>query len=218
MINTCMKLNTQIDFAITTYCQARCRSCQRTNPDTGEHNDWLTPTHMSYTVFDNLLNKIPHNLYAAQFCGELGDPMMHPKVTNFIDRAFEHPNLSHLVINTNGGLRTPDWYTMMGEKYENNLQICFGIDGMSHDSNWKYREGVDWQRAMQNMLAFKQAGGDTEWHFIIFDWNWQEVEEMYNFSREHDIELVVKYNSRMFGKISDENKVKCDKLLARMNT
>ena len=24
----------QTDFAITTYCQAKCRSCQRTNPDT----------------------------------------------------------------------------------------------------------------------------------------------------------------------------------------
>ena len=213
-----MKLDTQIDFAITTYCQARCRSCQRTNPDTGEHNDWLTPTHMSYTVFDNLLNKIPHNLYIAQFCGELGDPMMHPKITDFTNRAFAEPSVKTVVINTNGGLRTPDWYTMMGEKYGNNLQICFGIDGMSHDSNWKYREGVDWQRAMKNMLAFKQAGGDVEWHFIIFDWNWQEVEEMYNFSREHDIDIIVKYNSRLFGKISDENRIKCDKLLARINT
>lgn len=218
MINTHMDLSTQIDFAITTYCQARCRSCQRTNQDTGEPEDWLTITHMPYDVFDNTLKKCPHDLYVVQFCGELGDPMMHPNITNFIDRTFEHPNLKHVVINTNGGIRTPDWYTAIGKKYGNDLQICFGIDGMSHDSNWKYREGVDWQRAMDNMVAFKQAGGNSEWHFIIFEWNWQEVEEVYNFSRKHDIDIMIKYNSRPFGLISKENKIQCDKLLARMTT
>jgi len=58
MLNISMEINTQIDFAITTYCQAKCRSCQRTNEDTGEVNSWLTPTHMSYTVFDNIVNNI----------------------------------------------------------------------------------------------------------------------------------------------------------------
>lgn len=211
-----MDLNTEIDFAITTYCQAKCRSCQRTNQETGEQEDWLTPTHMSYTVFDNLLNGIPHDLYTAQFCGELGDPMMHPEITKFVDRIFAHPNVRRLVINTNGGLRSPSWYTMMGEKYGNKLQICFGIDGMSHDTNWKYREGVDWQRAIDNMMAYKSAGGGTVWHFIIFDWNWYEVYMAYDFSIKHDIELILKYNYRDYGLISDKNKIECNKVLARI--
>jgi hypothetical protein len=216
MINTCMKLNTQIDFAITTYCQAKCRSCQRTNEDTGEVNSWLTPTHMSYPVFDNILNKSPHDLYMAQFCGELGDPMMHPRITDFVDRIFDHPNLVSLLINTNGGLRTPDWYATMAEKYGRKLQMFFGIDGMSHDTNWKYREGVDWQRAMDNMVAFNQSGGRTEWHYIIFDWNWQEVQQAYDFSLEADIEIAFKYNYRKHGLISKENKIECNKILSRI--
>jgi len=213
MLNISMEINTQIDFAITTYCQAKCRSCQRTNEDTGEVNSWLTPTHMSYTVFDNILKKAPSNLYIAQFCGELGDPMMHPKITDFTNRAFAEPSVKTVVINTNGGLRTPDWYTTMGEEFGGDLQIIFGIDGMSHETNWKYREGVDWQRAMDNMLAFTASGGNAGWHFIIFDWNWQEVQDAYNFARQIRIPITIKYNNRDFGLISDENRIKCNELL-----
>ena len=142
--------------------------------------------------------------------------MMHPKITDFTNRAFAEPSVKNVVINTNGGLRTPDWYTTMGEKFGGDLQIIFGIDGMSHETNWKYREGVDWQRAIDNMLAFAAAGGNAGWHFIIFDWNWQEVHNAYNFARQIRIPITIKYNNRDFGLISDENKIKCDELLESM--
>ncbi len=219
MLNTSMIIEpkfVQNDFAITTYCQAKCRSCQRTNPLTGETADWLTPTHMTYELFDQIVNNCPSNLTIAQFCGELGDPMMHPQITDFVDRIFSKESIRRLIINTNGGLRDPEWYTKVGNKYGTKLFICFGIDGMSHDSNWKYREGVNWQRAMDNMIAFSKTDADTEWHFLIFEWNWHEVEEAYNFAKKHNINIIFKFNRRELGQISSENKKACEKILEKL--
>ena len=44
-----------IDFALTTYCQARCRSCARTNHDTGEKIDWLKLEHMDINLYKTLI-------------------------------------------------------------------------------------------------------------------------------------------------------------------
>ena len=41
----------RFDFALTTYCQAKCRSCARTNEVTGDKEDWLELKHMDLGIF-----------------------------------------------------------------------------------------------------------------------------------------------------------------------
>lgn len=210
-----MKIN--YDFAITTFCQAKCRSCTRTDPDspTGETSKWLTPHHMNYDVFKNILSgsrRLKDNNKYIQFCGELGDPMMHPRVNDFIETALEYGNKVH--VNTNGGLRQPKWYEYLAQKYSDDLRIKFGVDGIDHDTNWLYREGVDFDRAMRNMKAYFGAGGEGEWHFIIFDWNWHQIPAAKRIATEEiGCEIFFKFNGRDFGKIRDENKEHAYKLL-----
>ena len=207
------------DFAITTYCQAKCRSCCRTDNITGNTIDWLTPTHMSYDVFNNILdNSSDINLHRLEFCGELGDPMMHPNIEQFLDRAATQ--VDYVAINTNGGLRNPEWYTHAAKKYwrgptPHKLKIVWGIDGMSHDTNWKYREGVDWKRAMDNMTAWFDNNGWGEWHFLIFEWNWHEIPAAYEYAKEHNIDLYFKINRRPHGLITNESRQKVNKLLEK---
>ena len=43
------------DFALTTYCQAKCRSCARTNQETGEKETWVPLQHMKLDVFEKRL-------------------------------------------------------------------------------------------------------------------------------------------------------------------
>jgi hypothetical protein len=202
----------QIDFAITTYCQAKCRSCARTNLETGEKESWLELKHMDLNVFKNTLNNSPDvNLNEIEFCGEFGDPMMHPQIDNFIETALEFT--PEVRISTNGGLRTPDWYEKIAKKYGDSLEINFSIDGASHDVNWKYREGVDWYRAMDNMTSYIKASGRGNWWFIIFEWNHHQLLEASKLAKDINIEMVFKYNDRLFGLITPESKIKADAII-----
>lgn len=204
--------NHSIDFALTTYCQAKCRSCARTNQYTGEKESWLQLKHMDLDVFRQTLESSP-NVHIAdiEFCGEFGDPMMHPQIDKFIETALEFaPSVR---ISTNGGLRTPDWYESIAKKYKNRLEINFAIDGATHDVNWMYREGVDWHRAIDNMTSYMSAGGWGSWWFIIFEWNWHQIPEANSLANDIGIELMVRYNNRDFGLITPESRIKADAII-----
>jgi len=155
------------DFALTNYCQSRCRTCPRTNKETGNPEDWLVLRHVPFEKFKKNTLGFSKDIDSIKFCGATGDPMMHPDITKFIDHAL---TLTYSVrINTNGGIRSPEWYTKMGNKYGERLKIVFSIDGIDHDTNWKYREGVDFKKAWNNMVAYCNSGGTAHWDFLVFE-------------------------------------------------
>lgn len=191
-----------LDFAITTYCQAKCRSCMRTNERTGETASWLKPAHMTYEDFDLMLNNSRDvTLHKLEFCGELGDPMMHPDISRFVDRGFKQA--TKININTNGGLRQPKWYKIHARVYDD-LNIEWAIDGTDHNTNWMYREGVDFERAFTNMQTWFENGGHGNWHFLIFEWNVGHIAYAAKMAKENDIPICFKINHREFGKIRDD--------------
>lgn len=204
----------EIDFALTTYCQARCRSCARTNETTGKKEDWLELKHMDLNVYKRIVET--SDIFADKdnievtYCGEFGDPMMHPLVNDFIE--YTAPRVNILIINTNGGLRKPEWYAEMAQKYSN-LRINWGVDGADHDTNWLYREGVDWQRAMDNMRAWFSNTDNGSWQFLIFDWNWHQIPEAKRLAEEMGCEIEFKFNQRSWGLISNENRTAAYALL-----
>lgn len=161
---------------------------------------------MDLNVFRTTLEAAKMDIHSIQFCGEFGDPMMHPDVEQFVEAALRHSE--KVQINTNGGLRSPDWYQRMAEKYPQVLSIKWGIDGTDADTNSKYREGVDWHRAMANMRSWFSAGGAGSWHFIVFDWNWHQIPEAQSIAADIGCKLDIKVNGRSWGKITPDNLVK----------
>lgn len=201
-------------LSISTYCQAKCRSCLRTNESTGEPEDWLKPAHMSVSAVQNLVtgeyfkkNEMGYIL----FCGELGDPMMHPDIEEIIDICLGA--VPRIEIATNGGLRQPDWYEKIAKKYGNRIHIKWAIDGTDHKTNWKYREGVDFKRAMSNMKTWIKNGGAGDWHFLIFDWNWKQVNKARHMAKKIGIEILFKVNNRPYGLIRPQAKKRVMEIL-----
>lgn len=204
----------EIDFALTTYCQARCRTCARTDFDTGQQASWLKLQHMDFDIYKNLLeaNLTLKDLTKTKltFCGEFGDPMMHPRIEEFMVYTSER-DIRWLIINTNGGLRKPEWYHAMAD-YQN-IRIEFGIDGTDHDTNWKYREGVDWQRAMDNMRSWFANDGCGHWAFLLFEWNWHQIPEAIDMANEIGCKIEFKLNRRDYGLLTPENRSRAVSLL-----
>ena len=210
-----------IDFWLTTYCQARCRSCARTNPEDGTEAQWLDKEHMSLDTFVNRLSGFDEYLEYIQFCGEMGDPCMHPKVNDFITRSFDYTDEVHVL--TNGGLRQPDWYAELAEKYTDfrgkhtGVYFKFGIDGTDQETNEMYREGVNFQRAYDNMKAYFNAGGNGTWHYLIFEWNWHDIPNAIEMAKDLGTDINFKFNGRGHGLITPENKKMAVKLLKDYN-
>jgi len=110
------------NFEITSYCNAKCPSCFRTIDKN------LKLKHLSIDDFDNFLwenvkylknIRLSDNI-VAKFCGELGDPLLHPKIdqlvisaSNFFDR---------VELYTNGGLKTPEWINSFLQKNKKIIQ------------------------------------------------------------------------------------------------
>jgi len=193
----------RIDLAITTYCQSKCIICPRTNPETKEAWDWLTIQHLDLDKIKHRLNNFIYNKpddtdCQLQLCGEFGDPMMHPNIGEIIDHAFDI-GITHIELNTNGGLRNSTWYAKYGSKYKKKLEIVFGIDGIDHDTNWKYREGVNFDKAWENMIAYNNSDGFAVWQFLIFDWNHHQIVEAVDIAKKQNLMLKMRFTSSGVG-------------------
>ena len=121
-----------------------------------------------------------------------------------------------LIIHTNGGLRPTKFYEHNADN--ENLEICFSIDGTSQQTNEKYRVNVNYKKAMDNMLTFKTNGGNASWDFIIFDYNIKDFYEAAQIAKEYDIKFQPIINNRDWDyKIKDRNTVDELKLVLKQH-
>jgi hypothetical protein len=206
------------EFSITTYCQAVCPSCARTlilNSDTPEK---LKVQHMDFAKFKTIVKDEAFPWSMITFCGEHGDPMMHPKIEDFIEEGFTRSGKGVRVC-TNGGLRDEELYAKLAKTYIDNkkkLVILFGIDGSTPEVNSKYRVGVDTNRALKNLEAYKSNNGVGYWEYLIFDHNWEDIIPATELAKKIKTPIRFKFNTRDYPAgllISDENKKKADVIL-----
>ncbi len=194
--------HSRIDFCITTYCQSKCPTCPRTNEATLDLESFISLQHMPFAVWENVVDGIDWSNKIIQFCGEHGDPMMHPDIEKFIlsgcSRAWS------VEVNTNGGIRNKKWYHDIWEKVEDcdygELAFTFAIDGLTQETNEKYRINVDFERAWENFnVCANKYPRLTKWDYLIFEHNWHELEDVIRIAKELEVNLVCKVNRGEYG-------------------
>lgn len=177
----------ELEFLITSYCQAKCPTCLRTKL---VNKGLLTPTHNTVEHFAKAVSNVDSAANIV-FCGEIGDPMMHPEIDSIIDLFLSNGN--EISIHTNGGLRDVNFY----KKYASQpITISWGIDGITEEANSKYRIGVNFERAWENMHTWFKNGGEGHWNFIVFEWNKHQLFDAYNHAKNNNIPIEIKINKR----------------------
>ena len=125
----------------------------------------------------NITPKQIKKLNKVFFCGNVGDPASAPELLDII--AYFKSHNSNLVVglNSNGGLKTTEWWRKLGQLLDGALDYCvFSIDGLD-DTNHLYRRNVQWQKVVKNTTAFISTGASAHWDMLVFEHNKHQVQE-----------------------------------------
>ena len=197
-----------LEFDITNYCQAKCPLCPREDIHSQNSQKVFDNTHMDIDHFKKMLDGIPSHIEQLFFCGDYGDPMMHPKIGDIIDLSVQKG--LEVEISTNGGLRKPEWYTKIGNQHGKKLHIIFAIDGINAQEHARYRINVDFERAWANFEAFSKTKAQTSSQFNVFNYNVDSIPEAMTIANEMNVRFYTIINYRPWGtnRITDPSKIK----------
>ena len=127
-------------------------------------------------------------------CGNYGDPTAHPETLDIL-RWFRTNGTKNVSISSNGASRSPEWWAELagiinGEggsrddiKNYYGGRVTFSIDGLA-DTNHLYRVGAKWDRIVENVTAFINAGGRARWQWIMMNHNEHQLEEAKAWAKE----------------------------------
>ena len=166
----------------TDVCQAACPLCAReTNPEFNKNIK-------NHLRIDQLLEHFDDNAIAKLdkvfMCGNYGDPVAGKHTLDIFKYVRNiNPSIT-LGINTNGALQTTTWWSEVGKLFNNpNDYVVFSIDGLE-DTNSIYRVNVIWEKVMNNVKAFIDAGGNAHWDMLIYRHNQHQVDAAEQLSRD----------------------------------
>jgi len=156
----------QLHVEASTYCNARCPLCPRSLY--GYKVEGVYPeVHLSVEKFREALERFPHREY-VYFNGHLGDPMMNPNIVKLVELT-----KCRTSVTTNGSVGTKESWQALAKL---GIEGRFSIDGLQ-DTNHLYRQDVQWNKIMDRVKWFIDAGGYAAWKWIPFDHNNHQEEE-----------------------------------------
>jgi MoaA/NifB/PqqE/SkfB family radical SAM enzyme len=164
----------EIQIENSSICNAACPQCIREFKEPTK--DWINETYLDVSFFENIPDEVYSKLKIFYFTGNIGDPCTAP---NFLEvcryvRA-KNPEM-YIKVSTNGGMKSLDFWTQLGNILGSKSEVVFAIDGLE-DTNHIYRVNVKWDKVMENAKAFIAAGGQAFWQFIAFKHNQHQVEQ-----------------------------------------
>ena len=182
-------MNQIINFEISNYCNLKCPLCPREVTNRPKNNIQL-----EYNIFEDIVftNYAYFKNCICKFCGELGDPLTHKQIDNFIELSSKC--FTDVLIFTNGSIKKSSWYQNQ-MKRNTNLHFHFGIDGITNDINNLYRKGSNIEKVFDNLRSATEIDNKrVKWDFTIFKWNKHQVEEAQKIAKILNIDINVRQN------------------------
>lgn len=178
---------THMHIELSNFCNAACPFCPRYVDSTARVRPELQLNSITLEQFKkwfplNFMKSVERIL----FCGTHGDPLMAKDVIEIIDYIQTSSPKCTIQMNTNGGMRSPEFFRALGKKlveHGTNHRVVFSIDGLK-DTNHLYRRNVKWEKLIENAIAFNSTGARGLWEYLIFEHNEHQLEEAKQLSEE----------------------------------
>ena len=124
------------------------------------------------------------DLQKINYCGNRSDPIASKDLHEIVEYAYSKNSKTAIVIATNGGLKTIEWWgkfgKMMSDKRHN---VVFGLDGLE-DTHHIYRQRTNFKKVISNAKAFIQNGGIAEWQMLVFKHNQHQIDDAKQMAKE----------------------------------
>ena len=182
-----------VHLELTSKCQARCPMCPR-RINGGLLNPLFEITEIDLETFKKWFRTdFIQQLDSLFMCGNLGDPIIAQDCLEIFQYLRETNPTIKLGLHTNGSARDSRWWQSLAHT---DVKVTFGIDGLE-DTHALYRIGTDWHKIINNAWNFIQAGGNAEWHMLVFKHNEHQIEECRKISNDMKFrKFTTKHTSR----------------------
>jgi MoaA/NifB/PqqE/SkfB family radical SAM enzyme len=160
---------------LSTYCNAACPQCHRTNPDGLGKSDWLELVQWSLDDFKKMfpIETMSH-IKAFDICGTWGDPMMNKDIFEICSYIINNSSAS-IVINTNGSMRSDEWWWDLAVLCKKRLKVVFTVDGSTQEIHSLYRQKTDLNTILSNMQTLSMGGSTAGVFTVIFKHNQDDL-------------------------------------------
>ena len=178
-------------------CVLQCANCSRTfnpNDSTEQKRKRLDRIRIGRPMPIEDFNKIIHFFDNILFCGQISDPVRHPKFKQFLDIMAQNPD-KKLAISTAAHQKNIEWYEDAFNRHGDNVTWTFGLDGLPNTS-FLYRIKQNSQLIYDAMLLGAKLGKNVRWQFIVFDYNEHQIEEAKKIAKEHGITFLLIVSNR----------------------
>tara|TARA_A100001388_G_scaffold245010_1_gene203165 strand:- start:2418 stop:3083 length:666 start_codon:yes stop_codon:yes gene_type:complete len=180
-----------INIDISNRCPLECMRCQRQTNFTLEGRK----VYGRDATMDEI-RKLSDYFSSFNFCGQLSDPVHHPKFIEILDYLYKKD--IQVTVHNASSQKPMNWYIKAFQAHPRAKWI-FAIDGLPEESNM-YRINQDGEKLYRVMLEAKKHLKQTpSWQFIVFSYNEHNLEKAKKMAVDEGLMFIVLHSSRWMG-------------------
>ena len=180
-----------INIDISNRCPLECMRCQRQTNFTLEGRK----VYGRDATMDEI-RKLSDYFSSFNFCGQLSDPVHHPKFIEILDYLYKKD--IQVTVHNASSQKSMKWYIKAFQAHPRAKWI-FAIDGLPEESNM-YRINQDGEKLYRVMLEAKKHLKQTpSWQFIVFSYNEHNLEKAKKMAVDEGLMFIVLHSSRWMG-------------------
>ena len=177
------RYNAWID--LSTYCNAACPQCHRTDPCGLGKIDWLDLIQWDLNTFKKAYP--PHvmeNIKNFELCGTWGDPCMNKDIFKICEYIIKESR-ARISMSTNGSMRESEWWWDLGVMCKDRLLVLFTVDGINQEMHEKYRRKTDLNKILEHMETVTMAGAKAQGFTVVFKHNQDYLKDIDKLVKDH---------------------------------
>lgn len=189
-----------LDMELTTFCNAKCPQCSRTDRwNNLEKKSWLPTENVSVEQFSKWLPPEDlNNIKNVHFSGTYGDPGMCKDLFEITEYVL-NSSTCNVSINTNASMRDEMFWWKLGGIGGQRLHVIMDVDGINQEMHSFYRQNTNLKKVLYNLEAIADTDCKLTVLTVLFKHNEDYLEEIRDMCRKLGVTRFDEVEGNNFG-------------------